>query len=112
MAGAALYDHLCRTCHTIGGGRRIGPDLAGVHQRRDRGWLVRFIDDPVTMNATDPIARQLLREYEGRAMADTGLDRQQIEDVLAYIVAVSEERARALAETGHPPAAGVRSPDR
>lgn len=98
QAGALIYEHYCSTCHTIGGGRRIGPDLLAVHQRRERRWLVRFIDDPVAMNQNDPIARQLLQEYGGRSMADAGLERQQIEDVLAYIVELSQrldaERAR------------------
>ena len=29
----------CTACHTIGGGDRIGPDLAGVTKKRPRAWL-------------------------------------------------------------------------
>jgi mono/diheme cytochrome c family protein len=45
-AGKRLFETVCIACHTIGGGVRIGPDLQGVTERRDRAWLVRFISDP------------------------------------------------------------------
>ncbi|MEK7865853.1 MAG: c-type cytochrome [Planctomycetota bacterium] len=43
-AGELLYARAgCKGCHKIGGGERIGPDLAGVTERRGesflRGWL-------------------------------------------------------------------------
>ena len=38
----------CSSCHTIGGGRLTGPDLKDVGKRKDRAWLVRFING--TMN--------------------------------------------------------------
>ena len=36
----------CTSCHTIGGGRLVGPDLLNVTERKDRAWLARFIVDP------------------------------------------------------------------
>src|SRR5690348_8888300 len=38
---ASFYKKNCAACHSIGGGAMVGPDLAGVQQRRDRAWLVR-----------------------------------------------------------------------
>src|SRR5262245_56003459 len=40
--GEALYTKICAPCHTIGVGDRVGPDLRGVTQRRDRGWFPDF----------------------------------------------------------------------
>ena len=33
-----LYVAKCASCHTVGKGDRVGPDLAGVHTRRDAAW--------------------------------------------------------------------------
>ncbi len=53
----------CAVCHTIGGGRLIGPDLAGVETRQERAWLVEFIVDPQSKLGTgDPYALKLLAE--------------------------------------------------
>ncbi len=39
----------CTSCHTIGGGRLTGPDLKNVTQRKDRAWLVQFLQSPQAM---------------------------------------------------------------
>ena len=42
--GKELYETKgCPACHTIGGGRLVGPDLAGVAERRDRDWIIAMI---------------------------------------------------------------------
>jgi len=84
-AGEEIFNRSCTTCHTIGQGARIGPDLANVAQRREHDWLVRWIDDPIGMSATDPLAKQLLAEWKNIPMSDSLLDPPQIEDVLSYI---------------------------
>jgi len=53
----------CLRCHTVGKGKLVGPDLAGVGGRRQRGWLRRWLLDPAGMIATDEQARQLAREF-------------------------------------------------
>ena len=40
---ADFFRQNCISCHTIGGGRLTGPDLKGVGQRKDHGWLVDFL---------------------------------------------------------------------
>src|SRR5215467_15602236 len=37
--GQAMFKKICAPCHTIGVGDRVGPDLRGVTQRRERAWL-------------------------------------------------------------------------
>ena len=39
----------CTSCHTIGGGRLTGPDLKNVSQKKDRAWLVQFLQSPQAM---------------------------------------------------------------
>lgn len=43
---ADFFAQKCKVCHTIGGGRRAGPDLKDVTQQRDRAWLENFIQNP------------------------------------------------------------------
>ncbi|UCF19947.1 MAG: cytochrome c [Gemmatimonadota bacterium] len=53
----------CVGCHTIGGGRLTGPDLQGVTDRREHGWVIAMIIDPDSMLKNDATARQLFAEY-------------------------------------------------
>ena len=40
----------CNTCHRVGGGNLIGPDLAGVTQRRSEKWLTTWLKDPAAVD--------------------------------------------------------------
>jgi len=81
--GGKLYQQYCVSCHTIGGGRLVGPDLKGVTERRSHEWLVRFITDPERMRQDDPIAIANLKEF-GIPMPRLGLTEQQVTALLAY----------------------------
>ena len=59
----------CTSCHTIGGGRLTGPDLKNVVQRKDRAWLVQFLQSPQTMlDKGDAYALKLQEEARGVVM--------------------------------------------
>jgi mono/diheme cytochrome c family protein len=59
----------CASCHTIGGGRMVGPDLLKVTERKDRAWLARFIVDPVSvLDSGDAYALKLKNEARGVVM--------------------------------------------
>jgi cytochrome c2 len=89
-AGAQLFQTTCFACHTIGGGRLVGPDLAGIHASRPQEWLEQFIKSSQTMIADgDPDAVALLAEYNGIVMPDAVMSDQQIRDVLKYIKVTS-----------------------
>lgn len=80
----------CIACHTIGGGKLVGPDLKDVTTRQDHDWLVAFIKDPGKMIADqDPIAVALLKEYNNVMMPTLGLQPAQIESILAYLASAS-----------------------
>lgn len=88
--GKAIFDSQCISCHTIGGGRLVGPDLAGVADRRDSAWILRFILEPDQVIAEgDADAAVLLAEYNNLAMPNLNLTDAQAEAVLAYITSQS-----------------------
>lgn len=82
----------CSSCHTVGGGKLVGPDLKDVTQRRDRGWLVRFISDPKGMiDGGDAAAQQALQEYRGVLMpVAPGMNAARAESMLKLIEAESK----------------------
>lgn len=89
-AGEALFMEKCSPCHTIGGGKRVGPDLAGVTSRRDRDWLTRFISAPDRVIAGgDAVASELLKEYKV-PMPNLGLTSAQVEAILAFLAVPAE----------------------
>jgi mono/diheme cytochrome c family protein len=64
-----FFQQNCAACHTIGGGRLIGPDLKEAVQQKDRVWLEHFIQDPeAVLNSGDPYALQLKKDAGGIAM--------------------------------------------
>ena len=101
QAGEALYVKACAACHTIGRGDRIGPDLAGVTDRRDRDWLTRFIIAPSRMfDEKDPEALALLKRYRGVRMPAIGLSDTDVADLLSYIEHRSAGVERPRADAG------------
>ncbi len=84
---AAYFKQNCYSCHTIGGGRLVGPDLKDVSNRKDRDWLVRFILNPQAMiDRGDPYAKQILEEARGVVMPPVaGLSRDRADQILDFI---------------------------
>ena len=84
--GEQLFQTTCFACHTIGGGRLVGPDLAGVHELRSQEWLEQFVKSSQTMIENgDPDAVAAAAEYPGIVMPDSVMSEQQIREVLEYI---------------------------
>jgi len=83
--GAELFQAKgCVACHTIGGGRLVGPDLAGVTERREPGWIAAQILEPDSMIRNDPTTRELFAEYM-TPMSDQGLTVEETRAVLEFL---------------------------
>lgn len=83
--GQALFEQKCKGCHTISGGRLVGPDLVDVDRRRDPAWVKAFITAPDKMiSSEDPTAVQLLGEYKIQ-MPNLGLTPVQVDSLVAYL---------------------------
>jgi mono/diheme cytochrome c family protein len=85
-SGEQVFNTTCFACHTIGGGRLIGPDLAGIHEKRSQEWLEQFVKSSQTLiNSGDVDAVALYEEYSNLLMPDALLSDEQIRDVLSFI---------------------------
>lgn len=83
--GKALFETSCRGCHTIGGGRSVGPDLQGLADRRERAWVEQFIIAPDKVIASgDPIAKGLVEDY-GTEMPNLGVTSEQVGPLLEFL---------------------------
>ncbi|MCK6587803.1 MAG: cytochrome c [Polyangiaceae bacterium] len=86
-----LFVAKCSSCHTVGAGARVGPDLKGAHTRRDRVWLEKIIATPNQLLDSDPDARALVTEYKGVRMPDLGLKPEQAKALVDLIARCSSQ---------------------
>ena len=81
--GKEVYDQLCLACHRIGK-KFIGPAPNGILERRTPEWVMNMILDPERMVKEDPLAKELLIEFNGSPMANQGLTEEEARAVLEY----------------------------
>ncbi len=66
---AEYFEQNCSSCHSIGGGASVGPDLKNVTERASRRWLIDLIRDPESkISGKDPYAAKLVAEAQGMVM--------------------------------------------
>lgn len=103
VPGEQNFQQLCGVCHTIGSGKLVGPDLAGVQERRSQAWLETFVKSPQAMiNSGDADAVAIFAEFNQLPMPDPLLSAAQIKDVLSYIKDVSEKLPNPTAAVSQP----------
>lgn len=96
--GKEKFDAVCAACHSIGGGKRVGPDLQGVFERRTEDWVERFVTSPQKMiSSGDAVAVQMQQQFN-MVMPDAPLSATEIKDVLAYIKTGGAGAAAVVAE--------------
>jgi nitrite reductase (NO-forming) len=84
VAGKLAFESKCLACHTIGGGKKLGPDLAGVTKHRSADWLTRWLKDPEAMLKTDEHARAMLKEYNNIPMPNQSLTDAEVRQFIKY----------------------------
>ena len=95
QAGKALFIKGCSSCHSIGGGDRIGPDLKGVVARRPLDWLTNVMMMPDAMRANkDPLLLELMAKYKNVKMPNIGLAETDAKDLIAYLAVASDSQAQ------------------
>lgn len=101
--GEELFRTRCSSCHAIGARdgalasmRRIGPDLAGITQLRERAWLVRWLKEPDRVLAEkDPLAVALFEQYGRLPMPNLQLSDGDVQALLDYLAYPQGDRQRA-----------------
>ncbi|VAW72993.1 Cytochrome oxidase biogenesis protein Sco1/SenC/PrrC, putative copper metallochaperone / cytochrome c, partial [hydrothermal vent metagenome] len=89
--GEFLYRTRCMTCHSLGQGDGIGPDLLGILQRRDREWLARWIMQPnVMIKEKDPIIMEMMKKYNDIAMPNLRLNKIDITHLFKFLESVEK----------------------
>lgn len=84
VQGKVVYDQMCLACHKPDK-RYIGPAPQGcVLERRSPEWVMNMILNPQGMVKEDPLAKDLIQEFNGAPMADQGLTEEQARAVLEY----------------------------
>lgn len=81
--GEVIFKAKCTACHKITK-KFVGPALKGVTERRTPEWIMNMALNPEEMVAKDPLAKQLLVEYNGAPMANQNLTEQEARALLEY----------------------------
>jgi nitrite reductase (NO-forming) len=78
------FESKCLACHTVGEGKKLGPDLAGVTKRRTDVWLARWLKEPEKMLESDADAKALLLEHNNIPMPNQSLGADEIKGYIKY----------------------------
>lgn len=81
--GADIFKKMCTACHRDGK-KFIGPAPNGVLERRTPEWVMNMILNPEEMVQNDPLAKDLLIEFNGSPMANQNLTEDEARAVLEY----------------------------
>jgi mono/diheme cytochrome c family protein len=81
--GAAVYKAKCTACHRADK-KFIGPAPTGIMSRRSPEWIMNMILNPEEMVKKDPLAKELLMEFNGSPMANQSLTVEEARAVVEY----------------------------
>ena len=82
-SGEKLFNQLCTSCHMINEDY-IGPAISGILERRSPEWIMNMILNPIQMLEEDPIAIELLEEYDFEYMYNQNLLEEEVREILEY----------------------------
>lgn len=81
--GKAVYDKMCTACHKPDK-KYIGPAPKNILDRRTPEWVMNMILNPDVMIVQDPLAKDLLMEFNGAPMANQNLTEEEARAILEY----------------------------
>ncbi len=88
--GKTIFTAKCSACHKPNK-RYIGPEMVGIFDRRTPEWTANMIMNPMEMVQQDPIAKELLMEFNGTPMANQNLTQEETRAVLEYFRTLKSE---------------------
>ncbi|MBK8505372.1 MAG: hypothetical protein IPL46_26130 [Saprospiraceae bacterium] len=62
----------------------MGPPLKGIMERRTPEWIVNMIINPTEMLSKDPLAKELLEEFQGIPMINENIPEEEARSLLEY----------------------------
>lgn len=90
--GEQLFKQKCTACHTVGGGKLVGPDLANIQTRRTEDWIIKFVHSSQSViKSGDTTALTLFNQHNKVVMPDQDLNDNQIKSIIAYIASNSPD---------------------
>jgi protein SCO1 len=99
--GQAVFETRCASCHTLGSGDGVGPDLKSVTLRREARWLVRYIREPDVMaREGDAVAVALRLQYRPNTMPDLGVSENEAVFIVAFLAANASRKTVACPPAG------------
>jgi cytochrome c2 len=88
---AAFTQRGCIACHYVGRDQRlVGPDLAGVTDRRSFDWYYAMVTNPDSMVRADEAAKKLFAEYM-TPMTIMGATDEDIRAIWEYLRRATED---------------------
>lgn len=88
--GKSIFVAKCSACHKPNK-KYIGPAMVGIFERRTPEWTANMILNPMEMVQQDPIAKELLMEFNGTPMANQNLTEDEALAVLEYFRTLKSE---------------------
>lgn len=87
--GQDVFKQMCTACHRENK-KFIGPAPAGILNRRSPEWIMNMILNPEQMVKEDPLAKELLAEFNGSPMVNQNLSEEDARAVLEYFRTLEE----------------------
>ena len=84
VKGKQDFESKCLACHSIGQGKKLGPDLANLTKRRNDAWITSWLMNPEKMLASDVDAKTMLKEYNNIPMPNQNLTNTEVQQYLKY----------------------------
>ena len=84
VRGKQDFESKCLACHSIGQGKKLGPDLANITKRRNDAWITSWLLNPEKMLANDADAKAMLKEYNNIPMPNQNLTSAEVQQYLKY----------------------------
>ena len=81
--GADIFKRMCTACHRANK-KFIGPSPQNILERRTPEWVMNMTLNPEEMLKKDPLAKELLVEFNGSPMANQNLSEEDARAILEY----------------------------